>query len=194
MKYFSADLHLNHANIIRYCSRPCTNENHNEWIYQKFDHLKEGDQLYLLGDVMFKPSRALLKQFFQYFKDKGVELEIVIGNHDESFVFMMYEVYREVFGKSGPSHITHYISIRCRKDEELPFPKIVMSHYPMESWDSAYHGSMMLHGHTHGTAKKRKYRFDVGLDVDHKVYSLDDLIIMYQEDKASTLEGEKGGD
>ena len=56
MKYFSSDLHLNHANIIKYCSRPCTAENQNEWIYSLFDHLQKDDELYLLGDLMFKPT------------------------------------------------------------------------------------------------------------------------------------------
>ena len=90
MKYFSSDLHLNHANIIKYCSRPCTAENQNEWIYSLFDHLQKDDELYLLGDLMFKPTLQMVKEFFQYFKDKGVVLNIVLGNHDEPYMNMLY--------------------------------------------------------------------------------------------------------
>mgnify|MGYP002717615891 FL=1 len=179
MKYFSSDLHLNHANIIKYCSRPCTPENHNEWIYSLFDHLQEGDELYLLGDLMFKPTLQMIKDFFQFFKDKGVTLYIVLGNHDEPYLSMLYEAYRLVFNKSGIQYIHHYISLRYRNDDSTPFPKLIMSHYPMESWDSSYHGSVMLHGHTHGTSRQHRNRFDVGIDVEHKVYSMSDIIQKY---------------
>lgn len=179
MKYFSSDLHLNHANIIKYCSRPCTAENQNEWIYSLFDHLQKDDELYLLGDLMFKPTLQMMKEFFQYFKDKGVVLNIVLGNHDEPYLNMLYEAYRAVFNKAGPQNIHHYISLKYRNDDSVPFPKLIMSHYPMESWDSSYHGSVMLHGHTHGTSKQRRNRFDVGIDVEHKVYSLLDIIQKY---------------
>jgi hypothetical protein len=34
-----------------------------------------------------------------------------------------------------------------------------MFHYPIEEWDGRYHGSIHLHGHSHGKARKMKNRF-----------------------------------
>lgn len=69
---------------------------------------------------------------------------------------------------------------------------IVMSHYPMRIWNTSHHGSIMLHGHCHGTLPEykisnydgedwitNKYRtMDVGVDTreDFKPYSLEEVL------------------
>lgn len=49
--------------------------------------------------------------------------------------------------------------------------KVVMCHYPMVTWNHKPHGSVMLHGHSHGkldeyNAQSMDLRFDVGIDGD----------------------------
>lgn len=42
--------------------------------------------------------------------------------------------------------------------------QIVVCHYPMLSWPRSYHGSWLLHGHTHGRLKAYPGILDVGVD------------------------------
>lgn len=182
MIYFSADLHFSHNNIIKYCNRPCTIEDHDSWIMCKFDVLKPGDTLYLLGDITcnFKVNLQFFIGLFTSFKNLNVTLYILLGNHDEKFEGMMREAYQKVFGKSSSSFIVHYLCLRDIKITEDKTVRIVMSHYPFGSWDQSHRGSINLHGHCHGTYKDRKkFQYDVGLDVEHKIFSLDDIIEKY---------------
>ena len=57
-QYATADPHLGHANIIRYCKRPFKNvKEMNEKIIKNFnDILKEDDVLYCVGDYCFRNS------------------------------------------------------------------------------------------------------------------------------------------
>ncbi len=52
-------------------------------------------------------------------------------------------------------------------DEEMDGKqKIILCHYPIESWDCKYHGSWHLHGHSHGLTPSldSMARLDVGVD------------------------------
>mgnify|MGYP000882271827 CR=1 FL=1 len=41
----------------------------------------------------------------------------------------------------------------------------VVCHYPLETWNRAHSGALMLHGHSHGSLKRiAPHRFDVGVD------------------------------
>lgn len=182
MIYFSSDLHLFHSNIINHCNRPCTEEEHEEWIMNKFSHLKEGDVLYILGDLFYKRVRLQdFIKFFNYFKEKGVILYICLGNHDDPFENIIRQAYEEVFKRKSGPFVKHYFTLR-QKDYDLPFPALILFHYPMESWNNSYRGSVHLHGHTHGNSSYRKNRYDVGLDVEHLVYSLDCILQKVKED------------
>ena len=54
----------------------------------------------------------------------------------------------------------------------------VMSHYPMAEWNGAYHGSVMLHGHCHGTKQFPGKIIDVGYDAHKRILTLDEAIDM----------------
>jgi calcineurin-like phosphoesterase family protein len=46
--------------------------------------------------------------------------------------------------------------------------KLIMSHYPMMHWNGQGHGSLMLHGHLHGSPCSVKGRVkDIGLDTNN---------------------------
>ena len=42
--------------------------------------------------------------------------------------------------------------------------KVVMDHYPMESWRWSYHGSYQLHGHWHFKGNTKRNRLNVCVD------------------------------
>lgn len=68
--------------------------------------------------------------------------------------------------------------------------RLVMSHYPMLSWNGKARGAIMLHGHIHSrgdrtNARNRDralptYRYDVGLDAnDYKPVSRDQILSFF---------------
>ena len=56
MIYYTADLHLGHENVIRYCDRPFSNaEEMGEAIVSNWNSVvREEDEVYIIGDVLFK--------------------------------------------------------------------------------------------------------------------------------------------
>ena len=61
MKYFIADTHFNHENIIKYCNRPFQNSKEmNEYIVNKWNSVvTKNDIVYHLGDVGFGSTEEL---------------------------------------------------------------------------------------------------------------------------------------
>lgn len=59
---------------------------------------------------------------------------------------------------------------------------IVMCHYPLAVWEASHRGTLMLHGHSHGSYHGQGKILDVGLDSayniygEHKFFSLEDVV------------------
>lgn len=142
--YFTSDLHLNHKKIIEYCNRPYTTvEDMNEDIIKRWNaKIKPEDTVFNLGDVMWgdKPSELLPRL-------NGKKI-LILGNHDRKAVLQPY--FDEVY---------NYYTMKLGKEN------LVLFHYPIASWDRQFHGSIHLHGHSHGTFDNSGLlRFDVGVD------------------------------
>lgn len=80
MKYFIADTHLNHENIIKYCNRPFENSNEmNEYIINKWNSVvTKNDIVYHLGDVGFGSTDELKELVGRL---NGTKI-LIRGNHD----------------------------------------------------------------------------------------------------------------
>lgn len=154
--WFTADLHLSHKNIIKYCKRPfgSVGEMNKTIVGNLEDCLKKGDKLYVLGDLSFKKNIA--KKFFQTFSD--VCIIYLYGNHDNTRIRNVVKRYANLF-----SHLEHV---------KIKDNYIVLCHYPMRSWKLKKNGSWQLHGHSHGACDEYPRQFDVGVDTnDFKPYS-----------------------
>ena len=81
MNWFSADYHLNHSNIIRFCDRPFKNViEMNEGIISRHNSMvSKGDTVYFLGDFAFNTDRVELRRLIEIFNGDFVFVE---GNHD----------------------------------------------------------------------------------------------------------------
>ena len=83
-RYYIADLHFDHFNMIRYCGRPfATAEEMNETMIRRWNEVVEdGDMVYVLGDLMLnrgkRPERHLARL-------KG-RLVLLKGNHDDTWL------------------------------------------------------------------------------------------------------------
>jgi calcineurin-like phosphoesterase family protein len=157
--YFTADWHLNHANIIKYCDRPFLNpeerdlvdlckknslplksvkiskdsvDKMNETIIDSTNKVVgESDNLVILGDFCWTSTpKEQISNFMSKLRCKNVYL--VWGNHDNRQNLAPYF-------KATYDYYTFYIERT----------HIFVSHYPCRSWHLSCHGSWMLYGHVH---------------------------------------------
>ncbi len=152
--WYTADTHFGHANIITHCSRPFTNADEmNEAIIARWNAIvAKSDTVYHLGDVLsFKHKemgeargRALLDRL-------NGTMTIAWGNHDDHCQWL-----------KSRYHTVDYMDTRVEGQ------RLVMCHYPFESWNgrqpSHPGNSIHIHGHTHGMLRKMAGRVDVGVD------------------------------
>ena len=101
--YYSADLHLSHFNIIKYCNRPFTCiEEMNEVIVHRWNQkVSKEDTTYLLGDISFKNQ-------FDWKSRLNGHIVVIAGNHDDSS-HKLVKGYVKYGGE--------YISLSHRPDE-----------------------------------------------------------------------------
>lgn len=152
MIYFTADLHLGHYNIMKYCNRPFqTTKEMNDKIMDNWSNIvKKQDSVYILGDVCMKPSELIIDQLCSLPGQK----HLIIGNHDKHNLNHLSKCFKT---------INMYYEL---KYNDILF---VLFHYPMESWNCSYHGSVHLYGHVHNSEflnEKIVNRFNVCVDVN----------------------------
>jgi calcineurin-like phosphoesterase family protein len=182
--WFTADLHLGHGNIIRYCQRPHLNaeekrkaaedcrgrwrvsdetvRRHDEALLDAInERVEPGDVLWVLGDFCWGQRNDAARYRSRIRCDN---VYLVWGNHDHRSVGPVFD--RTV--EQGMVRI---------EDQD-----IWLCHYPMRSWDRRFHGSWSLYGHVHGRleaedrARLSWLTKDVGVDAcDYRPWSFADL-------------------
>jgi calcineurin-like phosphoesterase family protein len=151
--WFTSDTHYGHANIIKYDNRPFADvEEHDEGLIERFNAVvKPTDTVYHLGDFAFakKPEdvTAIVKRL-------NGQKHLLLGNHDRHPV-------KKSEGWASIRSPYHELKVDLGGPRKQ---KIVLSHYPLLTWNGAHHGSWMLHGHCHGTLTvPETTRVDVGV-------------------------------
>ncbi|MBI2598058.1 MAG: 2'-5' RNA ligase family protein [Candidatus Diapherotrites archaeon] len=88
--FLISDLHLDHANIIKYCNRPFTStEEMNETIVNNWNKIVNAeDTVYFLGDMAFGRGSRKASYWLTQLKGKTVFIE---GNHEETGKVSTYE-------------------------------------------------------------------------------------------------------
>jgi len=161
MDYFSADWHLNHANIIKYDGRPFkTVEQMNEVILHNVcSTLKRGDSLYFLGDFALARNMTQVESQMQILASTGAQLFFIKGNHDKKDTIKLYQKHGTYLGEQKKIAITDVTKPDGRQE-------IVLNHYRMDVWDKSHHGVWHLHGHSHHSLPERNNArcMDVGIN------------------------------
>ncbi|MCI0460731.1 MAG: metallophosphoesterase [Gemmataceae bacterium] len=181
--WFTADLHLGHGNIIKYCKRPFMTPRELEQIQRdprgKFrlsdesvrrhdeallaalnERVEEDDTLWILGDFCWG-ALDQATHYRQRIRCRNVHL--VWGNHDHRSI-------RPVFDRAIEQGMI-----------EVEGQAIWLNHYPMRSWNRSFHGSWQLYGHVHGRlaaedAVNGLLTRDVGVDAcDYRPLTFEDL-------------------
>jgi len=146
MIWFTADYHLGHENIIKYCNRPFDSvEEMNDVIIRCLrSKVDERDSIYFLGDLSFDIDLA--KAFFQEFEF----VHFIIGNHDSENVIRLAK--------------RHCLSVSYLKEIKIEGQSITLCHYAMRVWNKKHYDSWQLYGHSHGTLIPLVNQYDVGVD------------------------------
>jgi calcineurin-like phosphoesterase family protein len=152
--YFWADLHLNHAGILHHASRPYSGvAEMNEALIALWNGRveKEGDDVWVLGDFGFHaPTKEGTTDLGELWWRLRGKKHLVVGNHD---------------AKNNQVMRLPWESIDYLTEFKLGGQRATLCHYPLETWPASWRGSMMLHGHCHGTLRRKiAKRFDVGVD------------------------------
>tara|TARA_Y100000310_G_scaffold334972_1_gene415903 strand:- start:271 stop:828 length:558 start_codon:yes stop_codon:yes gene_type:complete len=174
MIWFTADWHLDHANVIQHSQRPDANvEAMNDRLIDNCNEKVEPtDTLYHLGDVAFCRNLGRIETLMHRIHCKNIIL--ILGNHDDQTTggqpkkaWLESATFREVYNTAVLRPVIPGIGKTM----------ITLCHYPMATWRNQNHGSWHLHGHCHGTLKHRlKYAMDVGVDTNNGFpYSLDNV-------------------
>ena len=150
MIYFIGDLHFNHYNIIKHCNRPFNSvQEMNETLIRNWNKVvTEKDEVYILGDLYFKDATGII-DILKSLKGKKY---LILGNHDR--------INREISEQFVWVKIYHEMYI-----DEIPF---ILFHYPIESWNKSFHGSVHIYGYVHNSEHLRedlKNRFNVGVEM-----------------------------
>lgn len=164
MIYYTSDTHFGHKKIINYENRPFKNEEEmNQELIKKWNSkVKTDDHIYILGDVVFKDAKKILKEL-------NGHKHLIIGNHDGKLlkdnqireVFDTIDIYKEI--KDGDN-------------------TVILFHYPIAVWDKMQYGAYHLYGHIHSRmelveGKLNDRAFNVGTDVnDYEPKTLKELI------------------
>ncbi|MFX1238696.1 MAG: metallophosphoesterase [Promethearchaeota archaeon] len=148
MIWFTADFHLSHTNIIKYCNRPFSNvaEMDDVILRNLKKSLSPGDVLYFLGDLTFKKDVA--RDFFESFST--IEIHYIMGNHDTAAIEQIAREYCK--------------SVDYIKDIKIQGQRITLCHYAMRVWNRSHFNSWQLYGHSHARLEPVGKQHDVGVD------------------------------
>ncbi len=161
MKFFWSDLHLNHANVMKYCNRQYSDVvAMNEDLVARWNKvIGLHDEAYFLGDFAIGDKPTKITNIFNALNGHK---HLILGNHDE---------------KNPITAKLPWVTISHIKIVKQDGHKAVLCHYPMETWPSSHHGALHFHGHSHGSLKRIiPHRFDVGCDVYQYPVSFEEMV------------------
>lgn len=168
----TSDLHFWHSNILNFEKMKRFRgdmyksvEEMNEDIIRKFNAgVQKGTTTFILGDVCFGRGKQVISRLDNILDQLLGDIILIRGNHDNREATNVFKIY---------GHKVHeYYEI---DDYET---KICMSHYPFGAWNKGHFGSVMLHGHSHGSYHAPGRILDVGWDVHGRVLGLSEAYEM----------------
>lgn len=163
MIWFTSDLHLGHANIIRYCNRPYQSvaEQDGELILRWNERVQNDDEVYVVGDFALTSSVERLRGWLQELHGKK---HLVIGNHDRRY-----------------AQIPEWASARKMVDLRLGDADVTLCHYRLLDWRSK--NGWLLHGHSHSQNPVTGARsYDVGVDGNgYRPVTFDEILATYEK-------------
>lgn len=187
---FTSDIHLQHANIIKFVNRPysCVEDMNidlvNKW-NESVDEIGRDKAIVIhCGDFVFGTKRA-----YNFYINRllGSKIYMVIGNHDIKNVISQYTVNTHADSRVVWNN-EYLVEIYDKNKKKLTL--FTVTHHPCRS----FNGSFNLHGHLHSTPDLANYGgsdveiarelrdigdyYDVGVDANgYKPVKLVDILL-----------------
>lgn len=158
--WYTADLHFNHANIIRHCKRPFESvEKMDHGILHRLQCVDRDDDLWILGDFAFARNAESRRYVADLFEAIPGRKHLVRGNHDHKST------------QNLPwASVQELVEIKDQNQN------LVLCHYPLITWNKARHGALHLFGHVHNEFAGYRGALNVGVDCcDFKPLTLPDV-------------------
>ena len=154
--WFTADMHIGDANIIRNCRRPfATVAEMDRALVENWNAVvKPDDEVWNLGDFAVGCTMNYAEDVLRRLNGRH---NFVKGNHDET-VESLWMRQRNGGLQLFDSWTDGYRTI------DVEGVSITLCHYSMREWPDAMHGSWHLFGHTHGALRSYGKSVDVGVD------------------------------
>ena len=188
--FFTADTHLGHGNIIKYCSRPflmdadkkALEDNGGTWHNGEWKGSRSSpwritrEAVELMDDTIINNINEMVEE-----DDILWHLGDFAFGHGDAYI-RNCENYRRrircknvniIWGNHDESYLIHHL---FNKNHDLKLidvsgTKIVLCHYALAVWEKSYRGNWQLYGHSHTTAEPwldkmmpGRRSLDVGVD------------------------------
>lgn len=176
--WFTSDWHLGHDNIIKYCNRPFKSHHDMDahFIQQANKYVDKNDIMYFLGDVLFAPKDRYVQKLRAHLGQINCKnIIFLIGNHDPPMLEKFF----------------HNLGLLANITAEGQ--KIVLSHYPLASYQFQSKGGWHLYGHCHTNLEDTmnnvfpdRNSIDIGIDNaakllgEYRPFSMADLRKIFQ--------------
>jgi len=145
--FFTADLHLGHANILKpdYADRPWDDvEAMDKGLIEAWNaKVPEEGIVVVAGDLFWDGRRAQ-----EYLKQLNGRIIYVLGDHGDKVNEALFE------------SVYHLLWLKMPGDR----PGIFVNHWAQRRWPKAHYGSWHLFGHSHGELPPWGRSFDCGVD------------------------------
>lgn len=167
--FFTADTHFYHKNILNIDleHRPFNSiEEMNEVLIKNWNNkVTNKDETYILGDFSFGNK----EQTINILNRLNGQKYLIKGNHDKVVK------YQEVSNKFA--WVKDYYEI---KKKQVGY-RIILFHYPIQSWNGKHYGSLHFYGHVHSGSHRdmmiENNSYNVGVDVNnYEPISLEEVV------------------
>lgn len=170
MRWFTADLHFGHENIIGYCDRPFTSvDDMNAALIDNWNStVDDSDEVWVVGDVAMGPIRESLGLVSAL---NGTKV-LITGNHDRCWEGSErpHDKWLPRYRDAGFTDIRQGVVQTTVGGHD-----VLAAHFPYEGdshdedrfirWRPIDAGAWLLHGHVHTTWKVNGRQINVGTDV-----------------------------
>lgn len=137
--FFIGDMHLGHENAIKFDNRPfkSVEEMDTEIIHRWNNKVKNGDLVYILGDMIWKTRNGTAADIIRSLNGQKI---LIKGNHDR---FIRDAGVRKTFAA-----IKDYDDI-CVELADGTKKRCILSHYFIPFYNAHRYGAIHLHAHSH---------------------------------------------
>lgn len=145
MNRYISDMHLGHANVLRFDHRPFADvEEMERYMMNKWqDTVQKDDDVWILGDFAYHDK----KNPVEYLRQLPGHKHLIIGNHDEALL-----------KNAAAMRYFESVDMLTKIVDTLDGEKrqVILCHYPIYEWDGYHRGTLHVYGHVHNSSGHTK--------------------------------------